>query len=68
MSENNVLSPAQKSRSHRERVRAAGHVQAIFDLPQATMDAIDDLKKRQKLRNRNMALQILIERGIQATQ
>ncbi len=68
MSENTIMSPAQKSRSHRERVRAAGQVQAIFDLPQAMLDVIDDLKKRHKLPNRNVALQILIERGMQMTQ
>ncbi len=56
------------TKQYRERLRAAGVAEVLFELPQETIAAIDDLKKRQGLPNRSLALLQLIERGMQATQ
>ncbi len=63
-----VSAAALHLKNYRERRRAAGLVAALFELPQETIDLIDDLKKRQDLPNRNLALLQLIERGKAATQ
>jgi hypothetical protein len=53
---------------YRERVRAAGAREVLFQLPDETLALIDDLKKRQRLPSRSLALLQLIERGIQTAQ
>jgi hypothetical protein len=53
---------------YRERLRAAGGAEVLFELPRETIAFIDDLKKRQGLPNRSLALLQLIERGMAATQ
>jgi len=51
------------NRVYRERIRAAGGEEVLFQLPRETIALIDELKERQGLRNRSMALLQLIERG-----
>jgi hypothetical protein len=51
---------------YRERMRASGADQVLFELPRETIAMLDELKKRQGLRNRSLVLRQLIERGIQA--
>jgi hypothetical protein len=53
---------------YRERLRAAGAAEVLFELPRETIAMIDDLKKRQGLPNRSQALLQLIERGKEAAQ
>jgi hypothetical protein len=53
---------------YRQRLRAAGAREVLVQLPDATVALIDDIKKRQRLQSRSLALLQLIERGIQATQ
>jgi hypothetical protein len=59
---------ANHNRVYRERIRAAGGEEVLFHLPRETIALLDELKKRQGLRNRSMALLQLIERGMEATQ
>jgi hypothetical protein len=40
----------------------------LFQLPDETLQLIDDLKERQGLRSRSLALLQLIERGTEAAQ
>lgn len=53
---------------YRERLRAAGGEEVLFNLPRETIAMLDDLKKRHGLRSRSLVLMQLIERGISATQ
>jgi hypothetical protein len=53
---------------YRERLRASGAEEVVFNLPSKTVALLDDLKKRHGLRSRSMVLMQLIERGIEATQ
>ena len=53
--------PAENLRLYRQRLRAAGSEEVLFNLPRTTLAAIDDLKKRQGLRSRSQALLQLIE-------
>jgi hypothetical protein len=53
---------------YRQRLREAGAREVLFQLPDETLALIDDIKKRQRLQSRSVALLQLIERGIQATQ
>ncbi|MCA7121304.1 MAG: ribbon-helix-helix protein, CopG family [Acidibrevibacterium sp.] len=55
------------TRQYRERLRAAGGEEVLFQLPRETIALLDELKERQGLRNRSLALLQLIERGMQAT-
>ena len=55
------------TRQYRERLRAAGDEEVLFQLPRETIALLDELKERQGLRNRSLALLQLIERGMQAT-
>jgi hypothetical protein len=55
-------------KQYRERLRAAGGAEVLFELPRETIAMIDYLKKRQGLPNRSLALLQLIERGMQTTQ
>lgn len=49
------------TRLYRQRLRAAGSEEVLFQLPRATVVLLDDLKKRQGLRSRSQALLQLIE-------
>ena len=40
----------------------------LFQLPDKTLAAIDEIKKRRGLRSRSLALLQLIERGMEAAQ
>ncbi len=62
------LSSAEKARVYRQRLRASGGEEVLFQLPRETVVLLDAMKERQGLRNRSQALLQLIERGIQATQ
>jgi hypothetical protein len=53
---------------YRQRLRAAGMRETLFQLPDETLALIDDIKKRQRLPSRSLALLQLIERGREATQ
>ena len=56
------------NRVYRERLRAAGGEEVLFQLPRETIALLDDLKQRQGLRNRSQALLQLIEQGRAAAQ
>jgi hypothetical protein len=56
------------TRLYRERLRASGGEEVLFKLPREMIAMLDDLKERQGLRNRSLALLQLIERGMEATQ
>jgi hypothetical protein len=58
----------EKTARYRKRLREAGGQEVLFQLPDATVALIDDIKKRQRLRSRSLALLQLIERGMEATQ
>ena len=60
--------PAEKSRRFRERLRASGRKEVLFEMPDDALALIDELKKSQKLPNRSEALLQLIERGRLAQQ
>ena len=53
---------------YRRRLREAGAREVLFQLPDETLAVIDEIKKRQRLPSRSLALLQLIERGIQAAQ
>jgi hypothetical protein len=53
---------------YRQRLREAGEREVLFQLPDKTLAAIDEIKKRQRLRSRSLALLQLIERGMEAAQ
>ncbi|OYV38954.1 MAG: hypothetical protein B7Z80_08580 [Rhodospirillales bacterium 20-64-7] len=53
---------------YRARLRASGAEEVLVQLPRETIALLDDLKERQGLRNRSLALLQLIERGREATQ
>jgi len=57
-----------KAARHRQRLRAAGDTEVLFQLPRETVALIDEIKEREGLRNRSVALLQLIERGMEATQ
>jgi urease accessory protein UreE len=59
----NTHTPVDKSKRHRERIRAAGGEEVLVQLPRETVAMLDDLKKRQGLRSRSQALLQLIEQG-----
>ena len=51
------------NRLYRERLRAAGGEEVLFQLPREIVALLDDLKERHGLRNRSQALLQLIEQG-----
>jgi hypothetical protein len=53
---------------YRERLRASGAKEVLLQLPREMIAMLDELKERQGLRNRSLALMQLIERGREATQ
>ncbi len=54
-------SSADSNRIYRQRLRAAGVVEVLFQLPVATVAMLDEIKERQGLRNRSQALLELTE-------
>ena len=62
------MSSAEKARVYRQRLRDAGGEEVLFKLPRATVVMLDDLKRRQGLRNRSQALLQLIEQKGAAAQ
>ena len=48
-------------RAYRQRLRAAGSEEVLFQLPRETVAMLDAIKERQGLRNRSQALLQLIE-------
>ncbi len=52
---------ADRNKLYRQRLRAAGGEEVLFQLPRETVALIDELKKRQGLRSRSQALLQLIE-------
>ena len=53
---------------YRRRLREQGAREVIFQLPDETVALIDEIKERQGLRSRSLALLQLIESGRQAIQ
>lgn len=68
MPKTNRLTSAAKIQAYRERIRAAGVAEVLFQLPRETVALLDDLKEREGLQNRSQALMQLIERGRENTQ
>jgi hypothetical protein len=62
------LSSVEKNQARRQRIRAAGIEQVLFELPTETRELIDGLKESQGLANRSQALLQLIELGRMAIQ
>ena len=50
-----VSTSAVHNRLYRERLRAAGGEEVLFQLPRETIALLDDLKQRQGLRSRSQA-------------
>ena len=59
---------ADRTKLYRQRLRAAGGEEVLFQLPRETVALLDELKERQGLRSRSQALLQLIERGREAAQ
>jgi len=57
-----------KNVRYRQRLREAGEREVLFQLPDELVALIDDVKERQGLRSRSLALMQLIERGREVTQ
>jgi hypothetical protein len=57
-----------KHARYRQRLRAAGGREVLFQLPDKTLAVIDEIKERHGLRNRSQALLQLIELGRAAIQ
>jgi diphthamide synthase subunit DPH2 len=60
--------PAEKNVRYRQRLRQAGAQEVLFQLPDETVALIDEIKTREGLRSRSLALLQLIERGRGAIQ
>ena len=54
-------SSADSNRIYRQRLRAAGVVEVLVQLPIETVAMLDEIKERQGLRNRSQALLQLTE-------
>ena len=66
---NPAINPvSDKDRAYRRRLAAEGQHQLVVALPRETVALLDELKKRQGLRSRSVALMQLIERGREVTQ
>ncbi len=63
-----IPSSTVRSQQRRQRKRAAGMEEVLFELPVETREFIDELKERHRLRNRSQALGQVIELGRLATQ
>ncbi len=66
--EKDATNAEDRNSRYRQRLREAGAREVLFQLPDETLAVIDEIKKRQRLPSRSLALLQLIERGIQATQ
>jgi hypothetical protein len=62
------LSPTERSRAYRQRIRAAGGEDVLFRLPSETVTLLDEIKERRGLRNRSQALLQLVEHWRATTQ
>ena len=63
-----LTSSGLRTQQRRERIRAAGMEEVLFELPVETREFIDELKERHQLPNRSLALLRLIELGRQVDQ
>jgi hypothetical protein len=68
MPKSQPLSSAEKNQLRRQRIRAAGMEEVLFEMPTETREFIDRLKESQGLPNRSLALLQLIELGREAAQ
>jgi hypothetical protein len=60
---------AETTRAYRQRIRAAGMVEVLVQLPAATVALLDEIKERDGLRNRSQAfLQLTEQKGAIAQQ
>lgn len=59
--------PGDKNIRYRQRLRQAGAQEVLFQLSDETVALIDEIKEREGLRSRSLALMQLIERGREAT-
>jgi hypothetical protein len=57
-----------KNVRYRQRLRAAGGEEVLFQLPRETVAMLDAIQQRQGLRSRSQALLQLIEQGRTAAQ
>lgn len=57
----------ERNARYRQRLRAAGVTEVLFQLPDEMLARIDEIKEREGLRSRSLALLQLIERGREAT-
>jgi hypothetical protein len=62
------LRTRQYSAVYRQRIRAAGSAEVLVQLPRETVALLDELKERQGLRSRSLALLKLIEQGRETAQ
>jgi hypothetical protein len=59
----------EKTRAYRQRLRASGGEEVLFQLPHETVALLDNVKQRHGLRSRSQALlQLLNEKGATAQQ
>jgi hypothetical protein len=58
-----TASSAVRSQQRRQRIRAAGMEEVLFEMPVETRQFIDEIKVRQQLTSRSQALLQLIELG-----
>jgi hypothetical protein len=64
-----ITASADRNKLYRQRLRASGGEEVLFQLPRALVDMLDELKRRQGLRSRSQALLQLIEqKGASAQQ
>jgi len=55
-----------RTKQHRQRIRASGMEEVLFQMPTETRQFLDRLKESQGLQNRSLALLQLIELGRKA--
>ena len=58
-----MISVSEKDRAYRRRLAENGHHQLVIALPREIVALLDEIKKRQGLRNRSQAVLQLIEQG-----
>lgn len=68
MTKSRPLSNVEKNQARRQRIRAAGIEQVLFEIPTEMREFLDGMKERQGLPNRSLALLQLIELGRQVAQ
>jgi hypothetical protein len=63
------VSSAESNRAYRQRLRDAGFVEVLLQVPVATVAMLDEIKEREGLRNRSQAfLQLTEQKGATAQQ